>query len=257
MISETEIAMLLVISIFALFGVLDDLINIPWMPKVILPLFFSFPLVFYLNNPYITVPFYGEVFLDTGSILGTTYFGLMRILVVPVYIMVVSNLINMHSGFNGLQSGLSCIIIFSIIIKCLIDDDTDNLIVGFSFLGGIFALWLFNKYPARVFEGNIGSLTFGASIGSLIVIKDLYFFGFFILIPHTIDFLLWLYGYFAVNQRSWSKYGKLNDDNTIFSPTTYKLKFILPYYFSLREEQVVFQLHIFTGVFCLVGILLF
>jgi hypothetical protein len=34
------------------------------------------------------------------------YSDIFKVFVVPVYIMVVSNLINMHSGFNGLQCGL-------------------------------------------------------------------------------------------------------------------------------------------------------
>ena len=41
---------------------------------------------------------------------------------------------------------------------------------------------------------NIGSLSFGAIIGTLIVVKELYFFGIIIFFPHIIDFLLFLKG---------------------------------------------------------------
>ena len=74
--------------------------------------------------------------------------------------MVVSNLVNMHSGYNGLQSGLSSILIVTILIKSLLDDNFENIEVSVIFLGSILGFLYFNFYPASIFEGNIGSSSF-------------------------------------------------------------------------------------------------
>ena len=167
--------------------------------------------------------------------------------------MVISNLVNMHSGFNGLQSGLSFIILLTLIIKSILTGNLD-IIVFVSFAGGILGLWYFNRYPAKIFEGNIGSMTFGATIGLIIVVNDFYLFGIFIFLPHIIDFLIFVISRFK--EKRFKKFGKLDKDGYIISPTKYKLKFVLPYYFKLREPQVVNYLHVITIIFCLTGILI-
>ena len=172
--------------------------------------------------------------------------------------MVVANLINMHSGFNGLQSGLSCIIITTVVIKSLIDGNNNNLIIAVVFLGGMLAFLYYNKYPSKIIEGNIGPLVFGACIGTLIIIKSLYFFGVFILLPHIADFLLWLYELIIIKKEFRKvKFGSLREDGTIEAPTPFKMKFLFPYYFRLKENQVVWILHSLTGVFCVLGLIIF
>ena len=74
-------------------------------------------------------------------------------------------------------------------------------------LGGIVSFWFYNKYPARIFEGNTGPLVFGACIGTLIVIKDLFIFGIFILLPHIADFLFFIY--LKLSGRPFIKFGEL------------------------------------------------
>ena len=83
-----------------------------------------------------------------------------RITIIPIYVMVVSNLVNMHSGYNGLQSGLSSILIITLCIKSFLDGTLNHILPVGSILGAILAFYMFNRYPSKVFEGNIGSLFF-------------------------------------------------------------------------------------------------
>ena len=104
--------------------------------------------------------------------------------------MVVSNLVNMHSGYNGLQSGLSIIILSTLLVKSYYDGIFTNIFPAVAFLGGMLAFWLYNRFPAQIFEGNIGSLMFGSVIGCVVVLQEYWWFAFWILLPHTFNFIL-------------------------------------------------------------------
>ena len=249
-----DVSILFVITIFGLFGVFDDLVNLPWLPKIFIPVCFSFPLLLFFNPETLVIPHIINIELSHEFISGFDYSDIFKFLIIPVYIMVVSNLVNMHSGFNGLQTGLSTIVLITIMIKIYIDDDVTNIIVPATFLGGMLALWFYNKYPSRIFEGNIGPLAFGAVIGTFIVIKELYFFGIIILFPHIIDFLMLCY--IRLKGYTFVKFGKLNSDGTIDAPNPIKVKFLLPYYYKLTEPQVVNICYLITIFFCILGLLL-
>ena len=258
-----DISILLVIAMFGLYGLVDDLIDLGWGIKVILPLSFSFPLFAILNPDNILIPFFGRIFISDFTLgplenLGIDSLSIFRIAVISVYLMVVVNLVNMHSGFNGLQSGISFILLITVLTKSVIDEKSDSIIISASFLGGILAFWLFNKYPSRIIEGNIGSSIFGAALGTLIIIKEYYFFGIFILIPHIFDFLLWLYESKVLKKDfNQVKFGKLREDGTISPPTPMKLKFLFLFYFDMKESQIVLVLYCLTGIFCISGLILF
>jgi len=253
--NELDLVFLLIILIFGFFGLVDELIDVGWWTKIILPLFFSFPLIIFVDISELSVPVFGLINMDNEIFFDIKAYELFRIIIIPIYVMVVSNLVNMHSGFNGLQTGLSSILLFTLILKCILMESSDNLLLPSIILGGLIALWWYNKYPARIFEGNIGSLVFGSCIGTLIVLKELYFFGIFILLPHILDFILLVYAYnFGPG---FVKFGSLRKDKTIFSPNPYKVKFILPYFFRLKEWTIVKYLYLLTSFFCVLGLIIF
>ena len=190
--SEINLAFLLVVSIYALYGLIDDLLDIGRMLKFVLPVAFGYPLISVIHPDSIWIPILGDFDLTVIAIWDVTWSDLFRITIIPVYVMVVSNLVNMYSGYNGLQSGLSIIVLSTLLVKSWMDGMLDAIIPAGAFLGTMIALWWFNWYPARVFEGNIGSLLFGSVLGCVIVIQEYWWFGFLILIPHTFNFLLWI-----------------------------------------------------------------
>jgi UDP-N-acetylglucosamine--dolichyl-phosphate N-acetylglucosaminephosphotransferase len=161
----------------------------------------------------------------------------------------------MHSGFNGLQTGLSSILLATIIIKSSLDGKYDNLLVPCAFLGGILAFWYYNKYPASIFEGNIGSLSIGSIIGIILVLKDYFFFGIFILIPHIIDFFMLLY--LKYKGLPFVKFGMIDEEGILVVPNPVKMKFLFPYYNRMTEPQAVNYLYMVTVVFCTTGLLVF
>jgi len=180
--------------------------------------------------------------------------------------MVVSNLVNMHSGYNGLQSGLSIVIIVTLLYKSWLDQKLDEIISVASFLGSFLAFWLYNKYPSKVFEGNVGSLLFGSIIGGIIVLQEYWWFGFFILVPHVFNFLLWIAWLYLMRTKpddyllsngKHKKFANLRDDNTIKVPNRLTLKWIPNYYFKLNEQQSVIICYSITTSFCVLGVVIF
>ena len=217
--SQADLSILFVICLFASYGIIDDFLDLGWSSKIYTPILFSFPLLSFIQPQYLDIPFHNNYDFSNVEISFLQNYNihisdLFKIIIIPVYVMVISNLVNMHSGFNGLQSGLSFIILLTLIIKSILTGNLD-IIVFVSFAGGILGLWYFNRYPAKIFEGNIGSMTFGATIGLIIVVNDFYLFGIFIFLPHIIDFLIFVISRFK--EKRFKKFGKLDKEGYIIS----------------------------------------
>ncbi len=264
--SMTNLAFLLVISIYAIYGLIDDLLDIGRVSKLLLPVAFGYPLISVIRPETVWIPILGDFDLEAIAIADVTWGILFRAAIIPVYVMVVSNLVNMHSGYNGLQSGLSVILISTLLFKSWSDGTLEMVLPAGAFLGALIALWWFNKYPARIFEGNIGSLMFGSVIGCLIVIQQYWWLGFFILIPHTFNFILWIIWLALIRKNpeiylakdgKHKKFGKIREDHTIKVPNRLSLKWIPNYYIRLNESQSTIISLSITIVFCLAGLVLF
>ena len=233
-----------VIMLFGLFGILDDMIDIGRPAKLVLMYYCSYPLMHYATYTMVLFPYFGSIDL------GISY----SQLIVPTFILVTANLVNMHSGYNGLSSGLSVIVLVSLIIKSLATGDINNVTAIIAITGATFGFYLFERYPSRIFWGNIGSLTVGSAIGVMIVMKGFIFSGFIMLLPHTINFLM--YVYWRARKYPQAKFGRERDDGTLEVPNNLTLKWVLPYYRNVTERQATYAMYAVTAVFCIIGILI-
>lgn len=234
----------LIVITFAIFTIIDDLINVGRRLKIIVPFFLALPIALLNIDTSLSLYFFQIE-------LGVFY----AYIIAPLYLMVVANLINMHSGFNGLTTGLSIILLIAIGIKVFMMSGISQLFYLMPVFGALLAFFWFNKYPSRIFEGNVGSFTFGSAIGGLLVLYNMEFFGALILIPHIINFLM--YTYWRVRGYSHVKFGKIRKDGTIAVPNNLTLKWVFPYYFRLTEKQSIWIMYALTSLFCLIGIIFF
>ena len=242
--AETNYVALIVIALFGIFGILDDMIDIGRTSKLLLMYYCSYPLIQYATHTAITLP-------SIGSFeLGILYLQF----IVPTYVLVASNLVNMHSGYNGLSSGLSVIVLLALIIKSIVINDVENIIAIVSITGAALGFYLFERYPSKIFWGNIGSLTIGATIGAIIVIQGFIVSGFVMLIPHTINFLM--YVYWRIRKFPVAKFGKDRGDGILEVPNPLTLKWVLPYYYNMTEKQGTYVMFLLTAIFCAIGILI-
>lgn len=120
--------------------------------ELILALIISFLLYFNLKINIIYIPFFGVFNISFFYILFSTF-----------VIMAFANAVNITDGLDGLASG---ILIFTLVgfwaISRSILDVPTSLFIS-AWLGGLMAFLYFNIFPARVFLGDTGSLSFGAT----------------------------------------------------------------------------------------------
>ncbi len=257
---EINVYITLVLLAFGIFGMFDDYLDIGRLIKTSFPLLFAIPLIMAIDPHYLSIPLYGQLDLHDTIFWIITYRAIFRFMIIPVYILVTSNLTNMHSGFNGLSSGTSLLVLWTLIFKAFADGSSGDIVAIGAFGGGLLALWLYNRYPAKIFEGNTGSLMIGASIGICIVVKGYLLAGFVMLIPHTINFLMWVYWRLRFKMEPENpkykpiKFGWMRNDGTLWVPNPLTLKWVLPYYFRLNEPQAVYAMYALTAVFCLIGL---
>ena len=242
--TSTNYVVMIVIALFGLFGILDDMINIGRASKFLIMYYCSYPLIQYATHTAVTLPSVGDLEL------GIIYLQL----IVPTYVLVASNLVNMHSGYNGLSSGLAIIVLVSLIIKSVLINDIENIISVVAITGATLGFYFYERYPAKIFWGNVGSLTVGAAIGAIIVIQGFIISGFIMLLPHTVNFLM--YVYWKIKKYPHVKFGKIREDGTLEVPNNLTLKWVLPYYYRLNEKQATYAMFLLTSVFCIAGILL-
>ncbi|KUG20805.1 hypothetical protein ASZ90_009445 [hydrocarbon metagenome] len=241
-IEPVNYTIMIVVALFAFFGLLDDIVNIGRPAKLVMLYYCSYALIPYAMTTLLYLPFIGPVDL------GIVYLQL----IIPTYVPVVANLVNMHSGFNGLAPGLSLIVLATLILKTIAYGDVFTILFTVSLTGALAAYFFFENYPARIFWGNIGALAVGAAIGATIVVQGFIVSGFIMLIPHTANFLLYVY-WRATKKYPEAKFGRIRDDGTVEVPNPLTLKWVLPYYFRMTERQATHAMFALTAIFCAIG----
>ncbi len=231
-----------VVVVYGVFGILDDLIEMGHIWKIIAPFFMALPIGLLVQDTVIRS--FG-LNLELGWIF--------PLIIAPLYIMVITNLVNMHAGFNGLASGVSLIIMFFLGLRTVMLGNYQQLVYLLPAFGALAAFYHFDKYPARMLWKNSGSYLIGGVIGGYIILTSQEFFGVILFIPHIVDFLL--YAYLKVTGKKFVKFGKLRADGTIQAPNPIKLKFLFPYYFRMTEKQAVYvqyAISIVVGIIALI-----
>jgi len=154
------IAALLSITCMLLLGFADDVLDLRWRHKLLLPSMSSLPLlmVYYIttNRTEIVVPTILRWLLGHSIKLGVFYYIYMGLLSVFC-----TNAINILAGINGLEVGQSIVIAASIIIFNLISLNGGlahhhrfSLYFLIPYLSTSLALLAHNWYPSRVFAGD-------------------------------------------------------------------------------------------------------
>ena len=154
------IAALLSITCMLLLGFADDVLDLKWRHKLLLPSMASFPLlmVYYVttNRTEIVVPIMLRWILGHSIRLGLLYYLYMGMLAVFC-----TNAINILAGINGLEVGQSIIIAASIAIFNLMSLSGElahhhrfSLYLLAPYISTSIGLLGHNWYPSKVFPGD-------------------------------------------------------------------------------------------------------
>ena len=251
-VNEIDLGKLLIfyfiVLVYGIFGLLDDLVDLGRIMKIFAPYFMALPIALINTDTTLSLIF---VTLNIG--LWFSY------LIAPIYIMVVANLVNMHSGYNGLAGGVSIIVLFFIGIKSVIDGDVNNFYYLIPIFGALLAFMYYNKYPSQIFLGNAGSLLIGSAMGASLILFNMEIFGIIILIPHIINFLMWCVWVVLMkrypNKYPHVKFADVRKDGTVNPPNALTVKYTLCKIFRLKENTAVWILYALTSIFGIIGLL--
>lgn len=162
----------------ATIGLLDDLYQLKQAKKVLLTPLGSTPLILLLLL----------VDVDT-TILGYNL-GLLYYPLIAIGITGAANATNMLAGFNGLETGITTIATISILISALITNNTQVTTIAIITLMAMLIFLHHNRYPAKIFPGNVGTLQMGAIIACMVILGKIEYVGPILVLPHLFDLTL-------------------------------------------------------------------
>ena len=189
------VTVLVVILLVGMIGIIDDLLALSSKSKFFLLFIAGLPLM-WVAPPNV---------------------GLFYLIVIPIALSIGSNLTNMLAGLNGIESGLGVISMTSLTIACILLGKYDVTIISMSMLGALLAFLYFNRYPAKIFPGDTGTLIIGAAIVCIAFIGRVKLIALIVLMPNIIDAALKFYSAGVMN-RSQQKPTQLNEDGKLVRP---------------------------------------
>ena len=173
----------------------------------------------------------------------------------PIAISIGSNLTNMLAGLNGIESGLGIIALTSLTISCIILGKYDVTIISMSMLGALIAFLYFNKYPAKIFPGDTGTLIIGATIVSIAFIGRVKLIALIVLLPNIIDAALKFYSAGVMERQQFKPTQVDENGNLVRTEVGFKSLIRLVLRKPIPEKQAV-KIIWAIGIVCgLIGII--
>ena len=157
----------LTVILSGIIGFVDDRIRLKSRYKILFTLFTG-TIIFIAN-------FYGFVDIQSPVIpfLGRLRLTVIYPLLVPVIVAIFSNTVNMLEGYNGEGAG-SCLIALIFLFICgILWNSAEALIFTLGAISVIIPFFLFNKYPAKIFPGDVGTLAMGSILACIALFASL------------------------------------------------------------------------------------
>jgi len=241
---ETTYSVLLSSLLLAFLGLIDDFLSLSQKIRAFLPIFASIPLILSsVGHSTLRIPFMGNIDF------GIWYY----IIIIPFTLTISSNAFNMLEGLNGLATGMGIIMSTTLAIVGIIEGNIFSNIgtlFSLSLLGSLIGFFLYNKYPSKVFIGNIGTYFIGATIGSIGITGFMLSSLFFLYIPYAVEFFLK-----ARTKFKGVCFGKVDSGYLIWDESPQSLTHIVMKMGKFKEYEIVSILWIVETIFSILAIL--
>lgn len=161
--TQQLIGILLGAAIIVAVGIVDDVHPLGAGIKLIMQILsalvavFSGVLIQTIANP---LPFFGE-YLN---------FGIWAVPITVIWIVAVTNSVNLIDGLDGLADGVSTIGALTMLIIALLMGDIPMAIICGAMVGACVGFIPFNRNPAKIFMGDTGSTFLGYMLATVSVI---------------------------------------------------------------------------------------
>lgn len=156
----TTFSVLVGCVIIVAFGVWDDRVDLSYRTKLVGQILAAMAVVIGGDIWFTTLPFLPDV--EVPAWVGA--------LVTIVFLVGVSNAVNLTDGLDGLAGGLSFLTLSGIAYLAFLANDSVVLTLTVPFLGALLGFLRYNTYPARIFMGDGGSQLLGFMMGVLAIL---------------------------------------------------------------------------------------
>ncbi len=203
----------------------------------------------YKLSPYKKLVLLGLIGIPVGYLLFG--FDIIKIIALVFGISISSNLTNMLAGFNGLEIGLGIISAFFLGIVLLLNGDYFGFEIVMLFISSYLGFFMLNKYPARVFPGDVGTLPIGAFLATVSIWRNVVPEFIIIMMPYITDAFLKYYSA-GITKREEHKPTTLGNDGKLYVAGGYlSLPRIILKKIPMKENIIVMTLwgiSIFFGI---------
>ena len=247
------LAILGVVLIIGFIGFLDDVLgrlSLRKWQRPLLCLIAAIPLIVINSGRSIMfVPFVGPVNFSL----------FYPLFLIPIAITGAANGFNMLGGYNGLQVGLGTIILAALGIITWIQGNSWISIICFCMVFALLAFLIFNKFPAKVFDGNTLSYIVGSLVACIAIVGNIERAALILFIPFFIELILKWRG-----KMKKESFAIANKDGNITEPYAkiYGLEHLAIRFIKkikkdkkVYEPEVVFSLWLFEIILAIIVIL--
>ncbi|MBR5460772.1 MAG: undecaprenyl/decaprenyl-phosphate alpha-N-acetylglucosaminyl 1-phosphate transferase [Clostridia bacterium] len=145
--------------LIALIGALDDIYRLSPVVKLIGQIVASF------------VPVLCGITIDHINLFGRYYhFGIFAIPITVIWIVALTNAINLVDGLDGLACGISTISAVSIMVFAILEVDLSIATIVAILVGACLGFLPYNRHPASIFMGDTGALFLGYTLSVISIL---------------------------------------------------------------------------------------
>ncbi|MFV0255335.1 MAG: MraY family glycosyltransferase [Erysipelotrichaceae bacterium] len=231
--SSQSMAYMLASSIMFFVGLYDDIFDMPALVKFLMQVIAAIIVIYFggviINT--INLPF--GLRIDNTFILGMISF---------VWIVGVTNAINLLDGLDGLATGISSIVLITAIVIAFSFTPQKNILMMLILLGSLLGFLKYNFYPASIFLGDCGSQFIGFVMGFLTLVSFKSSAFITLVIPFVILFIPLMDSVVAIFRRKLSGKSIVDADRS-------HLHHVLMIDLNLGHRKTVLVMYVVTAIF--------
>jgi len=254
-ITREILGLLSVVLILAVIGLTDDMLGwkhggLSIRMRIFLALMASIPLVVInAGDSTVNLPFMGAVNMGI----------LYPLILIPLGIAGATTTYNFLAGFNGLETGQGIIIVSFLSFIAYITGSSWLAMVGLCMVAALIVFYHYNKFPAKVFPGDILTWSIGALIACIAILGSFEKIALFVFMLYILETILKVRG--KLKKQS---FGIPNKDGSLEMPydkiyglTHLSIFIIKKFKDKVYERDVVYFIFAIQIIICLAALIVF
>lgn len=218
-------------------GLFDDMANLKWRYKAILPIFAALPYMVLKTSDRTTI---------TLILFGIVDFGaLFFLIMVPIIVTVTTNTYNQLGGLNGLESLSGLIILIGLTIS------SGSIILTIMPILCLIALG-YLSYSDRAFIGNVGTFSIGLTLAVYAILMNIKLVLLISLAPHIVNSVFVLFSNYILHDKAETL---IDENGRLYAHRVRSLRTLILHYKRMTEHQAVLVMCLITGFSVTVGLI--